>query len=125
VVAMQYPIADKAALIFSREFYRTLALGYPLETAITEARKGIFVELGAHGREWGNPVLFLRAKDGQVFKIKQPEAAKTSQFDIPSPPKPQRPPIISDFVGREHELDYFSKALSKNGIAIIDKIERV
>lgn len=40
VVAMQYPIRDTLALVFVREFYRSLALGYSLEAAISEARRG-------------------------------------------------------------------------------------
>jgi hypothetical protein len=39
---MQYPIL--AALIFSREFYRSLASGYPVDAAIAETRKGIFLK---------------------------------------------------------------------------------
>jgi formylglycine-generating enzyme required for sulfatase activity len=69
VVAMQYPILDHAALVFSREFYRSLALGYPVDAAVAEARKGIFLEVGGDVRDWGIPVLFLRAQDGQLFDI--------------------------------------------------------
>lgn len=49
VVAMQYPIPDTAALIFAREFYRSLAQGYPVDAAVSEARKGIFLETGGGG----------------------------------------------------------------------------
>jgi formylglycine-generating enzyme required for sulfatase activity len=69
VVAMQYPMPDHAALIFSREFYRSLALGYPVDAAIAEARKGIFLEVGGDTQDWGIPVLFLRAQDGHLFDI--------------------------------------------------------
>jgi len=67
VVAMQYPISDDAALVFSRDFYRSLAQGYPVDAAIAEARKGIFQEVGGGTRDWGTPVLYLRSKDGQLF----------------------------------------------------------
>jgi formylglycine-generating enzyme required for sulfatase activity len=69
VVAMQYPLPDRAALVFSREFYRSLALGYPVDAAMAEARKGIFLEVGSDAHDWGIPVLFLRAQDGQLFDI--------------------------------------------------------
>jgi len=69
VVAMQYPMPDQAALIFSREFYRSLALGFPVDAAIAEARKGIFLEVGGDTQDWGIPVLFLRAQDGYLFDI--------------------------------------------------------
>jgi formylglycine-generating enzyme required for sulfatase activity len=70
VVAMQYPLPDRAATIFSREFYRGLALGYPLDAAMAEARKGIFLETGGGTPDWGIPVLFLRAGDGQLVQIR-------------------------------------------------------
>ena len=68
VVAMQYPLTADIALIFSREFYRGLALGYPLDAAMAEARKGIFLEVGGDTPDWGIPVLFLRAGDGQLLE---------------------------------------------------------
>lgn len=69
VVAMQYPLAGHIALIFAREFYRSLGRGRPLDAAIAEARKGIFLETGGSTPEWGIPVLFLRAGDGQLLEI--------------------------------------------------------
>jgi CHAT domain-containing protein len=68
VVAMQYPITDQASLIFAREFYRSLAGGYPVDAAVAEARKGLYQELGAEQPDWGTPVLFLRAASGQLFQ---------------------------------------------------------
>lgn len=50
IVAMQYPISDDAALIFSREFYRSLPLGYPVDAAMAEAHKGIFLEVDSSRR---------------------------------------------------------------------------
>jgi hypothetical protein len=89
VVAMQYPISDSAAIVFSREFYRSLALGYPVDAAISEARKGIFQEIGYKVRDWGIPVLFLRAQDGKLFELELP----------PSPPPPtiDLPPLVKLF----------------------------
>ncbi len=84
VVAMQYPISDSAATAFSREFYRSLALGYPVDAAISEARRGIFLEMGSGARDWAAPVLFLRAKDGHLFEIEP----------LPPPPPPSTPPTL-------------------------------
>jgi len=73
VVAMQYSITDSTSLIFTREFYRSLALGYPVEAAISEARRGIFLEVAGRTLDWGIPVLFLRAQDGQLFATQPSE----------------------------------------------------
>jgi len=81
VVAMQYPMADNTALIFSREFYRCLALGYPLDAAAAEARKGIFLEAGADTPDWGIPVLFLRAEDGRLFEMAGGAASASAGVD--------------------------------------------
>lgn len=116
VVAMQHPISAKAALVFSREFYRSIALGFPVDAAISEARKGIFLELGAQSPNWGTPVLFLRAKDGQLFSVDRPQ--KTAS-QLPDPPEPAKPPVIADFVGRNQELTYYTNKLQATGLAVI------
>jgi formylglycine-generating enzyme required for sulfatase activity len=69
VIAMQYPIRERAALVFTREFYRSLALGHPVDAAIAEARKGIYLDGRGQASDWGIPVLFLRARDGQLFDL--------------------------------------------------------
>ena len=70
VIAMQFEIADDVASTFAHEFYGALADGYPIDAAVTEARKAIF----ATGREveWATPVLYLRAPDGRIFDIDRP-----------------------------------------------------
>lgn len=117
VIAMQYPITDSAALVFSREFYRGLAAGRPVDVAASEARKGIFMELGTDEPDWGIPVLFLRAKDGQIFEVEQP--AQTSTPAIPPPPEPAKPPVVEGFIGRDVELTRYAAALESHGIAVV------
>jgi CHAT domain len=70
VIAMQFEIADDVASTFAHELYGALADGYPIDAAVTEARKAIF----ATGREveWATPVLYLRAPDGRIFDIDRP-----------------------------------------------------
>lgn len=67
VIAMQFEITDKAAIILAREFYDALADGYPVDGALAEARKSIYT--AENDIEWGTPVLYLRAMDGQLFNI--------------------------------------------------------
>ncbi|HET7475278.1 MAG TPA: CHAT domain-containing protein [Dermatophilaceae bacterium] len=66
VVAMQAEISDRAALIFSHEFYYALAQGFPVDAAVAEARKAI----GASDddAEWGTPVLLQSATE-QPFEL--------------------------------------------------------
>jgi len=67
VIAMQYEISDSAAITFSSEFYRSIAVGLPIDVAVCEARRAIRMEFGADSRSWGTPALFMRSKDGVLF----------------------------------------------------------
>lgn len=67
VIAMQFPITDEAAITFSKELYSTLSDGYPVDAALSEARKAIFAQ--GNEVEWGTPVLYLRSPDGRIFDI--------------------------------------------------------
>lgn len=74
VVAMQFPITDRAANVFSEEFYRALADLLPIDTAVSEARRAISNRVG--NAEWATPVLFMRSDDGVVFQPPRPLAAE-------------------------------------------------
>ena len=67
VVAMQYPIPDKVALSFAREFYRALAQYYPVDAAVTEGRRAVYQDFGSDRPDWGTPVIFMRSPDGVLF----------------------------------------------------------
>lgn len=69
VVAMQFPVTDRAAIEFSRSFYAALARGRWVEQAVTEARQDIRYALRGT-LEWGTPVLYGHAT-GPVFEVSQ------------------------------------------------------
>lgn len=79
VIAMQFKISDQAAIIFTQEFYTALVDGYPVDAAVTEARKMIHNQLG--GEEWATPVLYMRTDDGRVFNF-EPEPATESAITV-------------------------------------------
>ena len=85
---MQFPITDKAAIRFSREFYRALADGLPVDASMAEARKAMYAS-DPENVEWGTPVLFMRVADGRVFELERTAL----------PAGPRRPPPPS----RSHE----------------------
>lgn len=64
VVAMQFPISDEAAINLSGAFYDRLAANWPLERALTHARKMMQQKSRT---EWGIPVLFTRSGTGRLF----------------------------------------------------------
>jgi hypothetical protein len=67
VLAMQYEISDPAATEFSRTFYKTLADGFPVDTAVSEARKGMLKSKDTF--EWVTPVLHMRSSDGKLLDL--------------------------------------------------------
>ncbi|MCB0035742.1 MAG: CHAT domain-containing protein, partial [Anaerolineales bacterium] len=66
VVAMQQAISDTSAIEFARTFYESVADGYSVDAAVTEARKAM-----SYGKtvEWAVPVLYMRAQDGVLFEV--------------------------------------------------------
>jgi len=64
VLAMQFRIADKAALLFTEAFYEAFVKGDPLDRAVYEARESLLQE--GFEAEWGNPVLYLRSEGLRV-----------------------------------------------------------
>jgi formylglycine-generating enzyme required for sulfatase activity len=66
VVAMQLPVEDDAAIVFSRTVHGRLAKGDPIEAAVTEGRQAVHA-LHPDTAEWAIPVLFTRLSDGQIF----------------------------------------------------------
>jgi hypothetical protein len=67
VVAMQFEITDRAAIVFAHEFYTAITDGLAIEGAVGEARRAIF---GAKSDvEWGTAVLYMRAEDGRLFDL--------------------------------------------------------
>jgi hypothetical protein len=115
VVAMQSSILDRTALVFSREFYRSLVAGYPVDGALAEARKGIFLEAGSGSLDWGIPVLFLRAQDGRLFELVEEAEAES---EMP-PPEPIQPPTTAEVVGRDAELAHYVEVLETLRLAVI------
>jgi dipeptidyl aminopeptidase/acylaminoacyl peptidase len=82
VVAMQFEITDDAAIAFSHSLYESIADGYPLDAAVSQARNAIRAE--DNQVEWATPVLYLRSPDGRIFDLDQistsgSQGAPTSQ----------------------------------------------
>jgi hypothetical protein len=67
VVAMQATLFDESAVAFSARCYEMLAEGVSIDDAVTAGRLAIFNEVGASNRDWGVPVLYMRADSGVLF----------------------------------------------------------
>jgi tetratricopeptide (TPR) repeat protein len=85
VVAMQYPIGDEAAPLFSQSFYQGLACGQPIDQCVRYGREGIWNQMHT-SLEWGTPVLHLRSSNGQIFEVSAAAVASPETFAEPLDP---------------------------------------
>lgn len=67
VVAMQFPISDIAARIFSEAVYRSLVRGSSLEAAVADGRLALYQE-EPESWEWITPALFTALSESGVFR---------------------------------------------------------
>ncbi len=74
VIAMQFPITDEAAIIFTQNIYPLLAQGNSIDYAVAEGRKAIRVI--TKSMEWGTPVLYMRVPDGRLFSLEHKQKIK-------------------------------------------------
>lgn len=94
VIAMQAAIDNERATTLAQEFYRSLTDGYPVEAAITEARKALF---DAHrSPNWATPVVFTRST-GQLLarKAQEERAAETPAVATPVQRLPFEPEMVT------------------------------
>jgi hypothetical protein len=91
VVAMQFAIADTAAITFAGTFYECLAGGLPIDRALVEARTAMFVE---EDESFGAPVLYMRSDEGVLFDPVRripPAPAPVLPHSPPPLPPPNKP----------------------------------
>ncbi|WP_406699463.1 CHAT domain-containing protein [Singulisphaera sp. Ch08] len=67
VVAMQYKVLDTNASLLAAHLYRRVLAGATIDEAVFEGRQAIFNLASPEERDWGVPVLYLRAEDGVLF----------------------------------------------------------
>jgi hypothetical protein len=117
VIAMQFEISDSVAIEFAKEFYATLALGWPVDAAVAETRKAI---LCLNSVEWGTPVLYLRAEDGVLFEVpKEMEEKESNQLEVELRP-------IKDLISHLHRdvpaisKEIYQKILHEDSVDDLD-----
>ena len=92
VIAMQFEISDRAAREIAETFYTSLALNMPVDAAITEARRKIFLS-DRDSLEWATPILYMQVPDGRLFEFSkaQAPAEHSSSSETTRPLKTPRP----------------------------------
>ncbi len=85
VVAMQWPVEDRAATRFSQLFYRALSLGGTIDECVAEGRLASSAVSSAPG-DWGAPVLFLRSASGRLW-VNDIASPRKGEKETPSWPE--------------------------------------
>lgn len=80
VIAMQFEVSDNAAQTIAGAFYKSLALNFPVDAALTEARRQIHL-MQPDSLEWATPVLYMQVPDGQLYDITSKQPALQQQLD--------------------------------------------
>lgn len=85
VIAMQFEISDGAAREISATFYTSLSMNMPVDAALTEARRTIFLS-NRNSLEWATPILYMQVPHGQLFEFKgaRPRTASVTQSVKPA-----------------------------------------
>ena len=79
VIAMQFPVSDRAAIAFAGCLYSELGAGQPIEDAVDAGRMAIVGQ--SKGIEWATPILFLR---------------ESVSFQMAAAPDKTDPPVVAD-----------------------------
>lgn len=66
VIAMQVSVPQSTTFDFTKNVYRYLSKGEPLDMAVTRSRVRLFLR-GKDKVYWGIPVLFMRSPDGKIW----------------------------------------------------------
>ncbi|MCC6906124.1 MAG: CHAT domain-containing protein [Anaerolineae bacterium] len=114
VIGMQFEISEAVASLFAGEFYASLVDGLPVEAALTEARRAIFLQSSLV--EWATPILFMRTRDGQLFDT----GAALKRAPAPRPTTSHGVEVTDDLVGKR-----LVEGMSRASSEAIDGIDRL
>ncbi|MEG3918523.1 CHAT domain-containing protein [Microcoleus sp. T3_A4] len=123
VVAMQYEVTNSTACCFALEFYQQLATEAPVDIATQDGRRAIALGPTQYRkRDFAIPVIFMRVRDGYLFKHQEAEAESR---------QPNRQPIdklfntnIGQITGSEIQLgdrNYYGVEIERKADAVPGK----
>jgi len=134
VVSMQYSVADSSATSFTEKFYTELSSGTPIDKALTDARKQLYLNEARGTVDFATPVLYSDDPDCLCTEEVKPEVLKPGfKFDKEITYKQNivlaLEQLGTQFIGRRKELrrikeDFFLRrirAVVLHGIGGIGK----
>ena len=111
VVGSQFRLEDRNAAPLTKELYRGVLSGDPVDESVSNARRAIRNTSGLENRDWGALVLYLRVEDGIIFPGDDNSAINLSPI-----PRIAPTPLQVSLIGRDNEINSFQTDLrgSKN-----------
>jgi hypothetical protein len=132
VVGMQFKVLDSSAIAFSSILYDSLAAGLTIDEAVSKGRLAVYTLGGSDERDWGVPVLYLRAEEGVLFPKTRPSVpAPTIQTKEPLQPsvnlRTLREAIVKEFSMDDLQIlcADIQQALAEAGIDLQVNLELV
>jgi hypothetical protein len=95
VVAMQFPVTDKAAIEFAAAFYAGLASGRPVDLALADARRNVNLKGEEGDIEWATPVLYMRGGGALWSPVCGPCLRRPRQWQAGNNKRHPRPALRS------------------------------
>lgn len=119
LIAMQFAVADEAAIAFNRGFYEALTCGEPVEVAMVDGR--LAMREVSDSADWLAPLLFMRVEDGSLFALEN-KALEPGSW-VPEIPflAPPLPPY--ELVGRDELLREIKERLFTSGNLAISALK--
>ena len=108
VLAMRFPITDRAAIELSQHFYEAIANGLPVDRALAQARRQIY--LSGNDEEWGTPILFSRSDDNSLLDVPA-DSPDSIKIDDPPTPETQTIPEPSQSGSQDVDVEALKTAL--------------
>lgn len=113
VVAMQFQIGDKAAIVFAQEFYKRVAAYTTVEEAVSRARWQVrYEERRSNSSFWLTPVLYMRdGFDGVLLSRPAQQDQDEDEKDVapvipPTPVGPGPEPPPDDIAAAQADEDF-------------------
>jgi hypothetical protein len=124
VIGMRSRIVDNSSRAFFAEFYRALALGFPIDACVVAGRRGTVHEVGLGRPDWGIPVVYTRAGDDRLFDPPSILLNQTIHLQPSLPPLEQNTLEKPDATKRA-KIDKTSNEERANDPAIINLSEEI
>jgi len=122
VITMQFEVTDKSAITLAHDFYSAIADNCPVDGALVRARKAIFAQ--SSGVDWGSPILYMRARDGCIFKVEESRQGERLQTQVAALRRKAQEAMIREDWKTAIEALQAALVLDPDNVEVPDELEQ-